>query len=649
MLDIYSIEYLESSKISEILYNIPISDINFNIKLSENPQIYSSNNKIKILQKKYIDLHQIRNNLNIQEKDLIKTYLNCSFISKFTTKFLLKYNKFINSQFWFLYNKQYSIKLPINSNNLVLQYNNKFNNIDELINNLKNKSIIDYNNTNIINTPYDIVFFSQNEKLNSNKQYNFSVNNNKNILYGNNTFIKKNLYNLRNLIQKRYMTFNAVSNSTDIINTKNRLIISEHVVFQRILNSIMIGYQLLDFNGNMILLFENAVLEISKQLLYFLSSIFEKVELCNEIIRINYSVHFYVICYKFKGFNLNIFNKLIECDKYIDKFNKTLGEKLAFKSNKLNKLHNLDKFVKNQKVIDTHFIINFISYKKNDNIEISINNIVNKNYKLAIEYLKFINTELYLNSKILLYIKKNQKIIANYILKKYFKFNIDIYDINKINNNINNKSIRKIALIHIPRTGLTGLKNQLNKLADKYNSISQRNMVFETKQYIYIITSLYHLVGMDYSSDFTKITIIRNPYERFISTFYYIKEGGKNNPIFPNAEKHTSNLFKKYNINKPIDLFNADTWIKNKILNLNLFKPQYTYICDNYYNKIVEKIYRYENLEKIYNFLNRLLDIKLNIKNKLNYTTTKKILTDKEKDYVYKYYINDFNLLGYSR
>ena len=258
---------------------------------------------------------------------------------------------------------------------------------------------------------------------------------------------------------------------------------------------------------------------------------------------------------------------------------------------------------------------------------------------MAIYYLKFVNSEEYLNSKVILHIKNNQKIIANYILKKYFKFDIDIFSINKINKLPTNKIIRYISLIH----------KQLNTFSDKYYSISQRNMYFETDKYIYIILSIYHLSSINYPLTSTKITIVRNPYDRFISIFYYLKEGGKNNPIFPNAEKHTSNLFKKYNINKPIDIFTADKWIKNKILSIDFFKPQTSYICDNYYNKVIDQIYRFEEMNKLYDYLNRLLNIKLNVSNKINNTITKKELTEKEKEYIYEYYINDFNLLGYSR
>jgi hypothetical protein len=154
---------------------------------------------------------------------------------------------------------------------------------------------------------------------------------------------------------------------------------------------------------------------------------------------------------------------------------------------------------------------------------------------------------------------------------------------------------------------------------------------------------------VDYPLDSTKITIVRNPYDRFTSIFYYLKEGGKNNPIYPDAERHTSNLFRKHNINSPIDIFTADQWIKTKLLSLHLFGHQYKYICDQYYNIDVNKIYKFEEMGTLYEYLNRLLNIKLNVRNKINSTTTKKELTEIERGYIYNYYINDFNLLGYSK
>ena len=154
----------------------------------------------------------------------------------------------------------------------------------------------------------------------------------------------------------------GVENATSVIIPESRRIIREYVTFQRLLNNIMIGYQVLDISGRMILSFEGLRLEISKQLIYFLSSIFKKVTIsCNFFMKYR-NPHLYVICIGFIGFKQDIFNNLVECDKQINKYNKSLGERLIIKDKKVCEKYNLKLYnIKNTSTnkIDTHFISNF--------------------------------------------------------------------------------------------------------------------------------------------------------------------------------------------------------------------------------------------------------------------------------------------------
>ena len=489
----------------------------------------------------------------------------------------------------------------------------------------------------------NVLFIANNLKIKSNTD--IMINSSKKI-YKYNLNDPKNLYNLYNLIDKKYNCCHCIENTTGILDLYNRNIIREYVVFQRILNNILIGYQVLNKDGTLILAFEGASLEISKQLIYLLSSIFKKVILENSVIRLNFSNYFYVICKGFKGFDKEIFDNLVKCDKKINSVNKTIGERLILKNKGKQKEYHL-KLPRlesvNSHLTDTYFVTNLLEYKPNKEIENAIQNVVIKNYKISNQFLESIKDYSIFDFKYKQYVINGQNSIASYILNNYFGLKININFENKISDLLN---ARNISLIHIPRSGLTGLKLKLWNKCNKKHSISQRNMFFYAKKQYYSILSLYHLKVQDYPQTSVKISIVRNPYDRFLSAFNYIKEGGKNNPTFPDAEKSAQRLFKKHNINRPLDIFTADKWLKDKILSMEFFRPQHIYICKG--NQIlVDKLFYFEQMESVYKFFNKLLHINIDYKVKLNTTQKGTQLNQNEKEYIYRYYKKDFKIFGF--
>ena len=86
-------------------------------------------------------------------------------------------------------------------------------------------------------------------------------------------------------------------------------------------------------------------------------------------------------------------------------------------------------------------------------------------------------------------------------------------------------------------------------------------------------------------------TFVRNPWERLISSYKYLSNGGNN----INDLKDYNNLFSKHGS------------LKNTILNWDVsyfnqihFKPQCDWICDDTKNIIVDFVGRFENLQKDY-------------------------------------------------
>lgn len=644
LINFYSIKYVEDCKTTEIIENVQ-TNIKFNLQLSEYPPIQAFNKDITTLMYENNKLYQECLENNVLYFDIFKL-TSCYQISDIFFKFTIKDPSIIinsSNQYWNIYNYLYFNKYFTKNckyNSIGLRYIR--NSLEVAKNNIINSSKY---GINLKTDGHDanLLFISTNMNVNSNENIHIDS---KRFIYGFNLNNPKNLYNLHNLIDKKYNCCHCIENCASILDLYNRDIIREYVIFQRILNNIMIGYQVLNKDGMLILAFEGSSLEISKQLIYLLSTIFKKVTLENSIIRVNFSKHFYVICHGFKGFEKTIFDNLVECDKKINKVNKTLGERLILKNkDKQDEYYlKLPKYESpNSNLIDTNFVTNFIDYTPNKEIENAIENIVEKNYKISNEYLNSVKEFSLFDNKYIQYVKTGQNIIGVYILKKYLGLDISHDFDNSLLNNLNAKNI---SLIHIPRSGFTGIKLKLWNKCNKKYSISQRNMIFYAKKQYYSILSLYHLNLQDYPQSSVKISIVRNPYDRFLSAFNYIKEGGKNNPTFPDAEKSAQRLFQKYNINRPLDIFIADKWLKDKILSMEFFKPQHTYICRGN-DILVDKLFYFEQMESIYKFFNKLLDINIDYKKKLNDTSYSISLSRDEDDYIYDYYKKDFELFNY--
>lgn len=144
-------------------------------------------------------------------------------------------------------------------------------------------------------------------------------------------------------------------------------------------------------------------------------------------------------------------------------------------------------------------------------------------------------------------------------------------------------------------------------------------------------------------NDYYKFCFIRNPYDRLVSTYEYLKSGGNKK-----QDKYFESILnEKY---KTFDSFVLD-FLDNEIIHSHLlFKPQYTYIYDYKDECMVDFVGRFECLESDF----RVVSNKLGLKGEL-----KKINSSTRKEYQ-KYYFSpdvikkvnmlykkDFELLGY--
>ena len=660
----FSIREMEHNVNTYIIHHTPQEDLTFHITLEElcpNDIDTNVDHTIKRLHTQFINLCKNRGLLSYQLQP-------CSQLCNDAKKYLSVLGPeetilSLGATFWSMYFHPYLKPFRLNKK-LNLFYIRKFNRSIDKIKHL-NETPFRINRLSLGSRPNDILPIQYN-RTSFNEQRTFSVETNKSttntrkqsksdrLFHGYNPYNTNNLYQLYKLIKQKYTFCKLDDNAQGILNTSLRLEIREYVLFQRLLNNIMIGYQLLEKNGSMLLIFENCITEISKQLIYFLASCFKTIELANPIVRIIHSTHFVCVCKGFVGFDEHVFNQLIECDKCINKYNKSNGQHLYFKNDSFNKqlFQHYQSDVADGMTKDTHFVTNFIHYKKCASIEKAIKQIVTKNFRITNEYLDLVNSGRMFEQDNLLLIKKRQIHISHYILRKFYDINVGPSPETLLAQR--KKPIRMYSFIHIPRTSGAGLKDKLCKASqnnrfNKYRFAStQRLVYFETPHNIHIVQSNFHNTVHQYPINSFKFAIVRHPYTRFRSAFNYLYEGGKHGHFFKNSQVRWKQFFMKHRIRKPLDIFKANDWVKTKILSNEFFKPQHTFVCNEYYDTVVDYLFRFENLEKMYTFLNQQLDIQLKSTTVVNTTETKIDLTPREKEYIYQIYETDFRLFGYT-
>lgn len=191
----------------------------------------------------------------------------------------------------------------------------------------------------------------------------------------------------------------------------------------------------------------------------------------------------------------------------------------------------------------------------------------------------------------------------------------------------------KYGFIHIPKTGGTSISKFFN---DNYPNhfICSR---FDGKPYHSLNTS--HIEN--------PIAIVRCPFERFLSSYFYWKNGPVNGPWINKYNNHDRSHI---TIDEFIDYITNDSSFVNTSLTWGLhFKPQSYWIHTQDYGRTI--IIRYQhNLQnsviKLIQYLNlpaphTALD-KINIS---KYDNTSLALSDKTKRYIEAYYQSDLKLL----
>ena len=142
-----------------------------------------------------------------------------------------------------------------------------------------------------------------------------------------------------------------------------------------------------------------------------------------------------------------------------------------------------------------------------------------------------------------------------------------------------------------------------------------------------------------------KFTFVRNPFDRLVSAFFFLKKGGMNPKDKKWAEENLA-------AHESFDAFVKNWVTPENIRSARHFSPQSDYICLGKKRPSVDFIGYYENLEADFQIISRKLNLNSTLA-EMNRTPSRskdyrEYYTDETRAIVAKVYADDIQLLGYT-
>ncbi|HEH4645058.1 TPA: sulfotransferase family 2 domain-containing protein, partial [Campylobacter coli] len=155
----------------------------------------------------------------------------------------------------------------------------------------------------------------------------------------------------------------------------------------------------------------------------------------------------------------------------------------------------------------------------------------------------------------------------------------------------------------------------------------------------------YMMFNKDRFESYFSFGFVRNPYDRVVSAYHYLRNGGGT----LGDEKWAKKNIYKYNSFKEFVLDLKNPKIQNKILNWMHFIPQYKFLCDNESNILVNFTGKFENLEEDFKKILKILNRKDQLMhiNKSNHVDYKNYYNDVMYKIVREIYRDDFEIFDY--
>ena len=157
----------------------------------------------------------------------------------------------------------------------------------------------------------------------------------------------------------------------------------------------------------------------------------------------------------------------------------------------------------------------------------------------------------------------------------------------------------------------------------------------------------YREADRDIYHEYYKFCFVRNPYDRAVSAYLYLINGGRNKY---DRDWRDKNLF-QYKSFKDFIMALGDKSVCQSILSWIHFEPQYKYICDENKNVIVDYVGRFESLEEDFQkiIIRMGINVSLPHKNAIERKHYENYYDDESRSVVHEVYREDFEIFEYSK
>ena len=187
---------------------------------------------------------------------------------------------------------------------------------------------------------------------------------------------------------------------------------------------------------------------------------------------------------------------------------------------------------------------------------------------------------------------------------------------------------KKAIFVHIPKcAGVSVNRALFGNLAGGHTTLEEYLHIFEP----------------NFVNSYFKFTIVRNPWDRAVSAYFFLKKGGFN-------EKDRNWFDKELGSFLSFDDF-VKSWLnKENIWKLDHFRPQYHYMVDKREKVPLDFVGFLENLDADFSYIAKKIGIRafLPCSNKSEHINYQDYYNDETKRIVGEVYSEDIKMLGYN-
>jgi hypothetical protein len=151
----------------------------------------------------------------------------------------------------------------------------------------------------------------------------------------------------------------------------------------------------------------------------------------------------------------------------------------------------------------------------------------------------------------------------------------------------------KCIFVHIPKCGGISVKTTLGLKRNAHVSYIE-----------YKITDAARCLR------YTKFTVVRDPIDRFVSAFYFLKSGGRNPTDLAWSQEHLSGSRTPEEL---IEAMRTNSTLLDSIFKWQHFRPQYTFLLGERDQIEMDHILRFNYLEVDFNKLSKALGVSVHL------------------------------------